>query len=88
MITLTDEDRQFIETAIQSGHYATPSDAIAEALSALRSRKEGGGQFEEFRAKIQIGLEQLDRSVGIDWNAETVKKMGRSLLESQRRASQ
>jgi len=84
-ITLKDEDQHFIETAMKSGRYVTESEAVADALSELRVREElHQARFAEFRAKIKVGLDQLERGEGIAWNVADVKAEGRALLASQK----
>lgn len=87
-ITLKDEDQRFIEAAMKSGRYVTESEAVADALSELRAREElHQARFAELRAKIMIGIEELDRGEGIEWNVVDVKAQGRVLLASQKAAA-
>ena len=72
-ITLKDEDQHFIETAMKSGRYLTESEAVANALS-------------ELRAKIMIGIEELDRGDSAERNVGEVKAEGRALLASRQSA--
>ena len=87
-ITLKDEDQQFIENAMKAGRYVTESEAVADALLELRTNTElRQSRFEELRAKVQVGLDQLDRGEGVEWNLEDIKAKGRALLASQKLAS-
>jgi putative addiction module CopG family antidote len=84
-IALKDEDQRFIETAMKSGRYVTESEAVADAISELRAREESHqSRFAELRAKIKIGIEQLDRGEGNEWNLAEAKAKGRSLSASQK----
>ena len=86
-ITLRDEDQRFIETAMKTGRYVTESEAVADAISELRAREElHQARLSELRAKIQVGLDQLDRGECAEWNVEEVKAEGRALLASRQAA--
>jgi len=87
-ITLKDEDQHFIESAMKTGRYVTESEAVADALSELRAREElHQFRFAELRAKVKVGLDQLDRGEGIEWNLADVKTKGRTLFDSQKTAA-
>jgi len=82
-ITLRDEDQHFIETAMKTGRYVTESEAVSDAISELRAREEQyQDRLAELRAKIMIGIEELERGEGAEWNLEEVKSEGRALLAS------
>ena len=88
VITLKDEDQRFIEAAMKTGRDVTESEAVADAISELRAREElHQARFAEFQTKIKIGLDQLDRGEGIDWNVADVKAKGQALLSSQKAAA-
>jgi len=83
-ITLKDEDRHFIETAMRAGRYVTESEAVADAISELRAHEDlPQARFAELQAKVAVGLDQLDRGEGIEWNLPQVKARGQALLASQ-----
>ncbi|MCE0499556.1 MAG: hypothetical protein LV481_16580 [Methylacidiphilales bacterium] len=86
-ITLKDEDRRFIETAMKTGRYVTESEAVADAISELRTHEEPHqARLSELRAKIMIGIEELDRGECAEWNVGEVKAEGRALLASRQAA--
>jgi putative addiction module CopG family antidote len=86
-ITLKDEDQFFIETAMKSGRYVTESEAVADAISELRAREElPQARLAELRAKVIIGIEELERGDCAEWNVEEVKAEGRALLASRQAA--
>ena len=88
LITLKDEDQHFIETAMKTGRYVTESEAVGDALSELRAREEQHQtRLAELRAKIMIGIEELDRGDSAEWNVEEVKAEGRALLASRQTAT-
>lgn len=80
-ITLRDEDRHFIEAAMKTGRYVTESEAVSDAIAELRAREElHQARLGELRAKVLVGIEQLDRGEGAEWSVEEVKAEGRVLL--------
>lgn len=82
-ITLRDEDQRFIETAMKSGRYVTESEAVSDAIAELRAREElHNARFAELRAKVMVGVEELERGEGAEWNIEEIKAKGRALLAS------
>jgi antitoxin ParD1/3/4 len=88
LITLRDEDQRFIETAVKSGRYVTESEAVADAIAELRAREElHQARFAALRAKIAVGIEQLDRGEGIEWNVDEMKAKGRASIASKQAAA-
>ena len=82
-ITLRDEDQRFIESAMKSGRYVTESEAVSDAIAELRAREDlHNARFAELRGKIMVGIEELDRGEGAEWNIEEIKAKGRALLVS------
>ena len=87
-ITLRDEDRQFIEQAMESGRYVTESEAVADAIAELRARESlHQARVSELRAKVMVGIAQLDRGEGAEWNAGEIRAKGEALLASRRPAA-
>ncbi len=70
-ITFSDEHESIIQQALKSGRYLSESEVVAEALSefqvheAIRREK-----FAELKAKIQVGIEQLDRGETVQFDLE------------------
>ena len=84
-ITLRDEDQRFIESAMKSGRYVTESEAVSDAIAELRAREElHKARFAELRAKVMVGIEELDRGEGAEWNIAEIKAKGRALLASRK----
>ena len=84
-ITLRDEDQRFIATAMKAGRYVTESEAVSDAISELRVREKlRAARLAEIRGEVMIGLEQLDRGEGVEWNLEEIKTKGRALLASRK----
>jgi len=86
-ITLRDEDQHFIESAMKAGRYVTESEAVSDAIAELRAR-EGLRQarLAELRAKVMVGIDELDRGEGCEWNVEGIKGKGRALIASRKSA--
>ncbi len=84
-ITLRDEDERFLEEAMKSGRYVNESEAVSDAIAELRAREElRQARITELRAKVMVGIEQLDRGEGAAWNSEEIKAKGRALLASRK----
>jgi antitoxin ParD1/3/4 len=84
-ITLRDEDRQFIETAMQAGRYVTESEVVSDAIAELRAREElRQARLADLRAKVMVGIEELDRGEGVPWDVDEIMAEGRALLESRK----
>ena len=84
-ITLRDEDQRFIETAMKAGRYVSESEAVSDAIAELRAREElHKARLSELRTKVMVGIEQLDRGEGAEWDAEDIKAKGRALLASRK----
>ncbi len=61
-IHLTAEHEAFLETMLRAGEYPNASEAIGDALSALRRRREAQRMREEdLRAELARGVRALDR---------------------------
>lgn len=61
-IILRDEHEQVIRDALESGRYLSDGEVIAGALNEFRIREEiRRGKLAELKAKIQVGLDELDR---------------------------
>jgi putative addiction module CopG family antidote len=87
-ITLRDDDRHFIESAMKSGRYVTESEAVADGLAELRAREEvRAAHLGEMRAKVIEGITQLDRGECAEWSTEDIKAKGRALLVSRQSAA-
>lgn len=70
-ITLRDEHEKVIRDALESGRYLSDSEVIAEALSEFQVREEiRRAKFAELKAKIQVGIDQLDRGETAEFNLE------------------
>jgi len=61
-ITLKPEQEQFIQSQIERGIFANAEQAIEVALRLLEEQSRGYEEWvEETRAKIEVGMAQLER---------------------------
>ncbi|MBI1866690.1 MAG: type II toxin-antitoxin system ParD family antitoxin [Methylocystis sp.] len=61
-ISLTPEQDAFIEKAVKSGEYQNASEAVRDALRALRQRRrEDALKLEALRMQIKTGVDSLER---------------------------
>jgi antitoxin ParD1/3/4 len=61
-ISLTPEQDAFIEKAVESGEYQNASEAVRDALRALRQRqREDGLKLKALRMQIDAGVDALER---------------------------
>ena len=61
-ISLTPEQDAFIEEAVKSGEYQNASEAVRDALRALRQRRrEDALKLEALRRQIDAGIDALAR---------------------------
>ena len=66
-ISLTPELEQLVKDKVSSGKYHSVSEVIGEALRLLEERDHIRDQrLAELKAKIQVGIEELERGEGID----------------------
>lgn len=61
-VSLTKEQDALVEKMIKSGEYQNASEAIRDALRALQQRrKEDALKLKALRARIDVGLAELER---------------------------
>jgi len=66
-ISLTPELEQLVKDKVSSGKYHSVSEVMGEALRLLEERDRIREQrLAELKAKIQVGIEELERGEGID----------------------
>jgi antitoxin ParD1/3/4 len=72
-VTLTPEAEALVRRKVDAGPYQTAEEVIREALRALEERD----RLNELRAKLQIGLDQLDRGERVpftpEWRADRLQ---------------
>ena len=61
-VSLTPEQDDFIEKAIESGEYQNASEAVRDALRALQQRRqEDALRLKALRMQVRAGVDALDR---------------------------
>ncbi|MEH1894409.1 MAG: type II toxin-antitoxin system ParD family antitoxin [Nostoc sp.] len=66
-ISLTPELEQLVKDKVSSGKYHSVSEVMGEALRLLEERDRIRDRcLAELKAKIQVGIEELERGEGID----------------------
>lgn len=79
-LTVTPDTEKRIQPWIESGRYSTADAVIRAALQLLEER-----HLDALRAKLQSGIDQLDRGEGIPFTPELVAQMRRDAEERLRR---
>jgi antitoxin ParD1/3/4 len=83
-VTLTAELANRIQQKIAAGRYRTADEVVEEALQALDERE----RLEQLRAKLQVGIDQLDRGEGIPFTPELLDEIDREVDDRLRRGEQ
>ena len=84
-VTIRDEDQHFIESAMKSGRYVSESEAVADAFAELRSREAmRQARFADLRAKVQAGIDEIERGEGQVWDVEKTKAEARALFAARK----
>jgi antitoxin ParD1/3/4 len=70
-ISLTPEQDAFIDEVLEAGEYQNASEAIRDAIRALRQRRaEDTLKLEKLRLLIRQGVDAIDRGDYVDVNDE------------------
>jgi len=66
-VSLTPELEQWVQDKVKSGKYSSSSEVVREGLRLLDERDRLiSARLAELKAKIRVGIEELDRGEGID----------------------
>lgn len=66
-VTLTAEQEKFVAEQVDSGHFKSAADVIAQSLGMLRAQEEFiRSNVTELRDKIASGVEQIRRGETVD----------------------
>ncbi len=66
-VSLTKEQKRFIEEAINGGRYYSSAEVVRAGLRMLMEKEESReAQLEQLRNGIRLGLDQLDRGEVVD----------------------
>ena len=71
-----------IQQKVAEGAFPDADEVIREAMRLLDAQQR---QLQELRAKLQSGLDQLDRGEGIPFTPELMQKIRRDVAERYRR---
>ena len=66
-----------IEEKVTSGRYADASEVVEEALRLLDERD----RFEQLRAELEIGLEQIERGEIVPYTPDFMERLKREAAE-------
>ncbi len=82
-ISLTAEHDAFVDQVVKSGEYQNASEAIRDALRALKQkRKEDELRLKLLRAELRAGLEALERGDFIEIGGEELQDYFAGLIPS------
>jgi antitoxin ParD1/3/4 len=80
-VSLTPELDRYVEEKVRSGQYRSASEVLRESLRVLqRMDEERQARLDALRQKIDRGLDELDRGMGVDGD----KAFDRVLAEIER----
>ena len=65
-VTLSPKSEAIVRELVETGRYASTDDVIAQALQTLEEQD----RLRELRAKLQSGIDQLDRGEGVTFTPE------------------
>ncbi len=80
-VSLTNELESFVDQLVESGMYYSASEVVRDGLRLLKDKEETkAARFEELRAEILRGYEQLKRGESRPLDIEAIKAEGRRRL--------
>jgi antitoxin ParD1/3/4 len=74
-----------IRQKVEGGRFPDAADVVREAMRLLDEQEQ---QLEALRAKLQVGLDELDRGEGDEWTPELMERLRREADEIYRRGTQ
>ena len=77
------EDR--INEKVARGEFPDAGEVVREAMRLLDEQER---RLDEFRAKLQVGLDQLDRGEGVPYTPELMARIRRDVADRYRRGEQ
>jgi antitoxin ParD1/3/4 len=80
-VTLTRQHEDLVERLVASGQYEDAEEVIGQALRLLEEHE----RLQQLWAKIQIGLDELDRGESVEWTPELMEQLKREGDEMYRR---
>lgn len=83
-LRIPDELRPFLQEAVRSGEFVSEAEVVIEALERFRLREEFRRfHLEKVQAKIQSGMEQIERGETERWDLEEFKRRAREQLAAE-----
>jgi antitoxin ParD1/3/4 len=74
-LTLPPELDAFVRTKVAEGEYQTPNEMVCTALMFLRERDRSREmRLQELRKEVQIGLDELDRGLGVPLDMNEIRE--------------
>ena len=67
---------------VERGDFPDPNQVVREAMNLL---DEQAHQIAALKAKLQVGIDQLDRGEGIEWTPELMDQLRQEAVERHRR---
>jgi antitoxin ParD1/3/4 len=87
-LPLPPELQRFVDEKVKSGQFDSAAEVITTALELMKDQDEMTAEdIEELRAEVAIGIEQLDRGEGAEWDVEKVKARLLERVQKAKRAS-
>jgi antitoxin ParD1/3/4 len=84
-ISLNTQMQRFVDEKVKSGQYATPDEVVNSALAVLRAQEtESAEDSAELRRLIAVGIAQLDRGEGSEWDPDDLKRRVRDAASGAR----
>lgn len=77
MASMEAQNEQFVQSLIALGEFSTSDEVIDAAVERWRTQRD---EFAALRAKVQLGIEELDRGEGAPLNVEDVIPRGQERL--------
>jgi antitoxin ParD1/3/4 len=74
-----------IRQRVERGQFPDEAEVVREAIRLLDERDL---QLDALRAKIGVGLDELDRGEGVEWTPELMERLSREADELYRRGEQ
>jgi antitoxin ParD1/3/4 len=71
-----------IHEQVEHGRFPDAAEVVREAMRLLNERQR---QLDALRAKLQIGLDELDRGEGVEWTPALMEQLSREADEMFRR---
>jgi antitoxin ParD1/3/4 len=85
-INLGDPFDKFVSDLIQSGRYASQEEVLRVSLQLLQEREmDRVKQMDEWRAKIQVGIDCVKRGEVSELNMDEIRERARKEFESRQR---